>query len=112
MSLWNPPALVFNPSGNAAYYHTLCFYLPGSAMQKRPNRSRSCLGEDPHWPKEMHALDGVHTGATWRIRLNDARSAAMRAVATITVATCFTLSSVAQSRQILPTVRGRRRCVL
>jgi len=35
-----------------------------------------------------HAFDGVHMGATWRIRLNDLCSAAMRAVAAITLATC------------------------
>jgi len=31
-----------------------------------------------------HVLDGVHIGATWRIRLNNMCSAAMRAVATCT----------------------------
>jgi len=33
-------------------------------------------------------LDWVYVGATWRIRVNDPYSVAMRAVATITVATC------------------------
>ena len=32
-------------------------------------------------------LDGVYVGATWQIRLNDLYSAAMRAVANITLAT-------------------------
>jgi len=35
-----------------------------------------------------HVLDGIQIGATWRIRLNHLCSAAMRAVATITVAAC------------------------
>jgi len=32
-----------------------------------------------------HVLDGVYIGATWQIRLNDPRSVAIRAAATITV---------------------------
>jgi len=38
-------------------------------------------------------LDGVQFGATWRIRLIDLCSEAMRAVATITIATCLVLVS-------------------
>ena len=38
-----------------------------------------------------HVLDGIHIGATWRIRLNDPCLAVMQAVTTTTVVTCLLL---------------------
>jgi len=39
-------------------------------------------------------IDGLHMGATWQIRLNDQCSAAMRAVASVTAATCCYCSAI------------------
>jgi len=40
------------------------------------------------WTRK-HVLDGVHTGATWRIRLNRPCAAAMRPFCQNTLATCL-----------------------
>jgi len=52
-------------------------------------REMSFGGQTRVGPKN-HVLDGFHyMDATWQIRLNDPYSAGMRAVATISVATCY-----------------------
>jgi len=56
---------------------------------KIAEQNKMPLGDDPR----IHVFDrvaGVHTGAIWQIRLNDQKTVAMRAVATVTVS----LSSV------------------
>jgi len=47
------------------------------------------FGEQTHVGPVNHALDGIRMGATWRIQLNYPCSAAMRAIATIYVPTCY-----------------------
>jgi len=49
-------------------------------------------GADPRGPNCNRVLDGVDNGATWRIRSDAPCSATMRAVATVTSATCSDLA--------------------
>jgi len=63
---------------------SVCLCVDTGDLQKRLNRSRFRLGRE-----QTRVFPRNRVGATWRIRLNDPCLAAMRAVVTMTVASCF-----------------------
>jgi len=57
--------------------------------QKRLNRSRCSLGFGLGVGPRKHVLDGIHIGATWRIRLNRPYVAVLQPFCQINLTTCF-----------------------